>query len=518
MNEPCPPTRADGRRRSSTVVSAIVVIAGIGLRLAFVNHPLDYRLLSRWRESDYAQIARNFYREGGSILYPRIDWRRDTPGYVEMEFPFLPWTASLLYRVFSHREALFRMLSAVLGSATLVIFWRLCARMLPPFGALVGTAAFAFSPQLVMLSSAMQPEAAMLFFLLVAASLIWAWEESARPLTLFAASVAAAAAILAKAPAAHIGLVFAYAVLRRRGTKAFSDVRVYAAATVALLPAVAWYAWAAQFWHQYGNSLGLSNESHFIGLDVLIPPTFLWRNWQIETRTVFTPAGWLLALAALRLPWREVERPAVWYGSVCVFYFLAARTSGDGWAWYYHSISVAPACLLMGAGAAALASSRVFGRRPSWPPGQERRIGVLLACVTIGTLTVATGLKLKNTHYASRDAHGGELYRCAKKFARYVPRGETIVAAGGRMVDERGRSLAHDRPMLFAWMDRRGFCYGDETLSIAKLDEIAQRGGRYWIVYRGELRAKGLRAQAEQRYRLVAKFGSTYSLYDLRGR
>lgn len=483
--------------------------AGIALRVAFVNHPLDHRLLSRWRESDYTQIARNFYREDGNIFYPRIDWRGDTPGYVEMEFPFLPWTASVLYRVFGYREVLFRMLCAIVGSATLVIFWRLCSRMLPPFGVLVGTAAFALSPQLVTLSSAMQPESVMLLFALVAVSLIWAWEERPRPLTLFLASMATAAAILAKSPAAHVGLVFAYVVLRRRGVKVFRDVWVYVAAVVALLPAVMWYAWAARFWHQYGNSLGLSNESHFIGLDVLIPPTFLVGNLKIEALTVFTLAGLLLALAALRLPWRQIERLVVWYGSVCVFYLLAARTSGDGWAWYYHSMSVAPACLLMGAGAAAFVSPGVFGRRWSW------LAGALLACATIGMLADATARKLRNIHHASWRSDGGELYRCAKEIVKHVPTGETIVVSGGRMFDELGHPVAHNRPMLFGWMDREGFCYGDEELSIETLDGIAGRGGRYWIVHRGELEAKGLRAMAGQRYRLVAESGGAYYLYDL---
>ena len=85
------------------------------------------------------------------------------------------------------------------------------------------------------------------------------------------------------------------------------------------------------------------------------------------------------------------------------------------------------------------------------------------------------------------------------------------------MFDGSGRPVAHNRPMLFAWMDRKGFCYGDEQLGLKTLDEIARRGGRDWIVHRGELEEKGLKAKAEQRYRLVAEFRDTYCLYDLRG-
>jgi hypothetical protein len=48
------------------------------------------------------------------------------------------------------------------------------------------------------------------------------------------------------------------------------DGRVYLAAAIALAPAVAWYAWAHHFWTFDGDSLGLADEAHLIGPDVVL--------------------------------------------------------------------------------------------------------------------------------------------------------------------------------------------------------------------------------------------------------
>ena len=180
--------------------------------------------------------------------------------------------------------------------------------------------------------------------------------------------------MLAKLPAAYLGLLFTAVVLRRLGWQALRTPAVYVAALVALLPPLAWYAWADQFWRAYGLSLGFSNESHLIGWDVLLPPTFLFGIALWETLAVFSPTGWLLAVAGLRLPWPRVELPALWYAAVMAFYVIAGRTTADQWAYYYHVLSAAPGALLMGAGVAALREGRVFPARLA--PGDGRGSGV----------------------------------------------------------------------------------------------------------------------------------------------
>jgi hypothetical protein len=489
----------------------LVLLLGVLGRVAYVDRPLDHRLLAAWRQADYTQVARNFHRGDLDILYPQIDWRGDTPGYVEMEFPLVPWLGAALGRVAGYDEALVRLPSSVAAVAALLLFVWLCRRALPPTGAVFAVAAYAVHPLLVPLATSMQPESVMLLLCLLAMTLMWMWDEHPRRSTLFAAAVAVAAAILAKAPAAYLGLVLAYLVFRKQGRRAFAVPSNYAAAVVAIAPPLAWYAWAHQFWLLYGNSLGVSNESHFIGWDMLFPPRFLAGVLKWESR-VFAHAGWLLALAAIVSQRGRAGLALPWYAAVWVFYLVAARTSGDDWAGYYHSLSAAPACLLMGAGVAALWDGRALPA-PRFPSGGQRLAGLLVAGATLALLVRGTVGTI-----AGRDSNAvaQEMRRCVLQFQSHVPADGLIVVRGGRMLDEYGRRVAYNEPMVFAWMDRKGFNYAIEEQGAAILERIAARGGRFWIARAEELALVDLERSAETRYRRLAACGS-YLLYDLRG-
>ena len=67
--------------------------------------------------------------------------------------------------------------------------------------------------------------------------------------------------------------------------------------------------------------------------------------------------------------------------------------------------------------------------------------------------------------------------------------------------------------MVFAWMDRKGFNYPVEDLSARTLDDLAARGGRYWIAGPEDRWS----AIDTSRYRLLARCGDVeYALFDLR--
>lgn len=494
---------------------ALIAVLALGalLRLAWVARPLDHRLISPWRQADYAQIARNFDREGMNPLFPRVDWRGDTPGFVEAELPVVPWLGALLYRLFGEHVQLARAVSAAFSTGALLAFALLARRLLPPDGALLAVAAFALNPLLVHLGASLQPDGLMLMLAILAVLALERWERSGRAGDLLAAAAGVGGAVLTKASAAVLGLVLAAAVLRRRGVSALAAPAVWAAALLAVGPPLAWYAWTHRFWERWGLSLGISNESHLIGLDVLWPPEFLLGNLKWELLGVWTPPGALLALAALRAERSWVRLGLVWYGAACSFYLLAARTSGDDWAFYYHAASVAPACLLAGAGGAALLQERLV------PPGGpfhrwQRPAAALLAAGTVIAAAGATWMLVHHRDHARDDLLA--MRTCALELGELVPADGLIVTNGGDGHDRRGHSVAHNESMLFAWMDRRGFNYANEDAGVETLERIAARGGRWWIARETELDRNGLRAEAAARYPLLAECRQGYALYDLR--
>jgi 4-amino-4-deoxy-L-arabinose transferase-like glycosyltransferase len=500
-------------RGASARLIVALVLAGAAFRLAYVNRPLDHRTLSSWRESDYTQLARNYWREDPNLFHPRIDWRGDGPGLVEMEFPFIPWTAGMLFRLFGYHEAILRALSAMLEIGSLLLFAGLARRLLPEPGALAALAFYAFSPLLVYLSTAMQPEPLMLFFSLLAVILIARWDRTGSTPALFLAAAALGGAILAKAPAACLGLMFAFVVLRRSGMAVLKDIRLWVAAALALAPPAAWYLWARRFWILYGNSLGMSNENPFLRLDMLHHAGWVLGLARLETLRVLMPLGWILLLAARRAPRPTTALPFAWLGSVWIMFIVSARTAAADWAFYYHSIAVAPACLLMGAGVMALrhpGAARVLGLAPG---RRRRRVGTALALGTVILLAAATG-RLIWVRDHDRIENLRAMRACGLRLVTQIPMGGRIVVRGGSMCGSYGYPVAHNRPMMFAWLDRKGFTYGDQELSNPLLTGIADRGGRYWIAEAEEIKGPS-RQEVAASFRLLAKCEPGYYLYDL---
>lgn len=516
---PTPPARRRGSAaiplrwsQPQRALMLLILLIGLLARVAYADRPFDHRSLTAWREADYTQIARNFYREDASILHPRIDWRGDTPGLVEMEFPIAPWLAARLDHVFGYREAWVRAPSVLASLLSLLMFAALGRRALSPAGALVATALFAVNPLLIYLAGAMQPEALMVLFALISAALLLRWDETPRQGTLLLAAAAAAAAVLAKSPAGYLGLLLAYAVIRKQGWRALTAPRNIAALCVMVVPPLAWYVWASQFWRQYGNSLGVSNEAHFIGWDMLVPPSFLATTLQWEILGVFTLSGVLLAIAGMRALRNRDRLVLAWYLAVWALYVLAARTFGKDWAFYYHAAAVAPACLIMGRGASTLIEARLFTGTSSWLAKRQRRLGVLLVLATLVAATVATALLIRKRDF-NPNPHLRDMYECALRFATQVPPNATIVFQGGQAFDDKGHPAAHNKSMPFAWMDRKGFNYADEDLSIATLDRLASRGGEFWFATHAEVMQLGVDRIDGAGFRLVDSCDGKYDLF-----
>ncbi|MBK8270576.1 MAG: glycosyltransferase family 39 protein [Planctomycetes bacterium] len=497
---------------NSRLMLAVILLGSLA-RLWGVDRPLDHRLANAWRSSDYTQIARNFHRESLNPFYPRIDWRGDTPGFVEMEFPLLPWLAALCDRAIGYNEDAIRLFAAAFSIGALLLFSRLARAMLPPVGATFAAAAFAFSPLLVKLGNAMQPEPVMIFFAVLFVLRLVHWQRRPTNVNLLIASACLAAASLAKPPCAIVGLVLLVVVIQSQGVRAFAKPFNYFAALVAAIPVIAWVVWANRFWKLYGNSLGVSNESHWLTWDALWPPEFLIGNLRWESLAVWTPLGWFLGVFALQDRSRGVQMAGLWYLAICLFYLIAGGTSGDDWASYYHSASVPPACLLMGAGLSCILGIRSGDNRLFTSPARARTFAISLSSGVIALLVTASFVAVYR-----RDHHEDlfHMRQCALELSRIIPADGRIVVRGGEKYDELGRPVAYNEPMMFAWMDRKGFNYARSDLSVDTLQDIARRGGQYWIARADELRRMARHADVDNVFRRISACQcGDYCVFDL---
>lgn len=523
---------ADAGSRGVRATWVVVLLFGALLRLPDVTRPFDGRSLAAWREADYTGIARSFARESLDPLHPRVDWRGETPGYAEMEFPIVPWIAGALDRILGENELRMRWLSAAASLAALLVFARLARSALPTAGALAATAFFAAQPLLIFLAPAMQPDGLMVLMILLAVGRLWRYEQGGEARELVAAALLTGASTLVKAPAALVGFLLIDAVLRRHGLRALLRREVWGAAVCALLPVAAWYGWAHHFWLEYGLSLGLSNETHRLSVAALVDPQQWLGNVKVEVQRVFTWPGLLLVGAALFVRPKPPPEPSVappgaslscaplrwaplrWAAAVALFYFLMLDTSGDAWAFYYHALSCAPAALLMGMGVGALFDAAAI------TPVEHRGKACALkaAALTLAIATLAFEARSAYGLRADRDRQEDlpRDFASAEQFRPLIPAGARIVVSGGEPTDRHGHPVAHNISTWFAWLDRRGFSYvkGDATLT--HLSQFASFAPIYWIASGHELADPAFRAAVEALHRRVASCGDDYHLFELR--
>jgi hypothetical protein len=522
-----------------------------------------------WRESDVAGIARNFYREGMNILYPRIDWRGDGPGFVEMEFPLFPWLAAVLYKAFGPYEILGRVLAFSFSIAAFFFFYKLATLLLPEFARNIALLFFAMSPLPIHIAATFQPDGLMYAAYLCAAYGFLRWIEEGSASSYWLALGALTLAILAKAPAAHLLLFFGLASLHRMGLAALRSGKLWLLALLSLLPSALWYKHAYSVWIDFGNSLGLSNVEHVAGSTLLRDPALILGIAKQEYLFVWMETGVLAAAAAVVFQFRSkaVRYCALWLVAVGVFYLVAAPTASSLWARYYHVVAVPPAALLFGLGvdalrrlatrgqqqrivaaaAAALAVGVVIARRLGLV-GALRESGLarlpdslvwflafaaaslmllgfvwrksetseLWAAYFFFFVIFATlGFELHQVSYIYIGHSSAESYDCVRdSFGPARPPESLIVASGGGCSPPFGRRSAHNASYMFYWLDRKGFNLCVEEQSVAVLAEFARRGATHFV---GEEWALAYRPEFRKELERFERIGSCggAALYDL---
>ena len=525
-----------------------ICLLGIGLRAVDVWRPVDGTIRDSWREPDVAGIARNFYREGMNPLYPRIDWRGDGPGFVESEFPIYPWTVACLYHVFGYHEELLRVVSFVLSLLTLALFVRIATEHLSRPAAVLAAGFFAINPLAIRMASAIQPEPLMCLGYLAGAYWFERWCRTQARRDFMLALGTTTLAILAKFPAAHIGLLFAGLCLQHFGWRAALRRELWLFGLVSLGLPLLWYWHAHSLFVEYGNSLGMSNEAYqrIASLNFLAAlKETLPGIAAIELDLIWMPAGIMLGAVGLWTAARDVRQRwlAMWLIALVAYFVVTGRTTGEDWASHYHFVAVAS--MLMGIGASRLmdaiwqvsaapsgleinCDSRTQGGAPDgrlpwaglslprWggtakgPIGQHRFLRFGLVLSTSGIALVLCALTVmhaaKRTWWDMRPHGHDELFAAAEQFRPFLPSDAVLVASGANQVDQWGLERAFNAPYFFFWTDHKGFTLGNSDQTVEKLEQLRRRGAKFLIAERRCLKVRPeFEDELKQNYRLVAE-------------
>jgi hypothetical protein len=195
---------------------------------------------------------------------------------------------------------------------------------------------------------------------------------------------------------------------------------------------------------------------------------------------------------------RVVAFSLVWLLAVSVFYFIAARTTGDEWATYYHIFSLPVAALLIGLGGGELR------RRARESNGLSRLVYAGFALGAFGLIFLYQA-KLIRADVLERRIPDQNLV-CARELGPAMVKPGLILASGNTCLDDTGYPVAYNASYMFYWLHRRGFNICVEEQSVEKVEDFARQGAVYFIAEKERMEKKpGFEAALRKRFRVVAE-------------
>jgi len=471
-----------GLMKPANIAIFVIFVGAFLVRLPGAFHPIDK---ASWRECDLGSVSRNFVSEGMDVFYPRIDWRGDGPGFAEMELPLYSYLTALTYKAFGVNDELGRLWSLLFSLGTLFFFFRLAREYLSTIPATIAFAFFAFNPLIVEESTAIQPEGLMLLAYVGAAYFFIKWLRTNSNADFLGAATLTALTLLAKASSAHIGIFFVILLLEKYGWEIIKQAKVWLFGAITLVPFALWYVHAKHLWTTYGNSLGVSNEYHWIGWDFFTNSYFIKGILKTEAIYVWVSAGILVAAFGI---WRGyLDRTAkhglIWLGAVYLFYIVASRTAADDWAYYYHAFSIPPFALLFGLGIKSIGEyARELGDSYGRSTVPQRLVQMLVVLLIIAS-TLATfafeARQVRANVTEERVPSPGFVF--AQGVKQQLPHDGPILVSGGHCRDNDGYQIAYNASYLLYWLDRKGWNICVEEQSVNNVSEYARKGAVYFV-------------------------------------
>jgi len=328
--------------------------------------------------------------------------------------------------------------------------------------------------------------------------------------------------LLAKAPSAHIGLFFGILLIEKYGWGIFRQGRVWLFGVLSLLPAALWYFHAKNLWITYGNSLGVSNEYHWIGWDFFTNTDFIAGILRSELFYVWAIFGLIVGAFAVWRGFNEEtgKHSLLWLASIFALYLLAARTTSEDWANYYHVFSIPPVALIFGFSIKKLwdyarESADNFSRHSLIVNlGKAFILFVVIAAIFASLLIQARSVRANFLGHRVDDS----AYACAEKIKPALTTRGLIVASGGHCVDKNGYALAYNASFMFYWLERKGWNVCIEEQSIDRIRILAAKDAKYFVAQRSMLREKaGFEDELRRDYPVTAECDE-FLVFDLTGR
>ena len=465
-------------RSSRYHLAALLALAAVVWLRAWLNADA---LIIGWRPTDSATIALNYLHGGFRFLYPQVNWGGAGPGYVETEFPLIPYVTAVLYRLFGIHDALALLIPIASGFGLVASVYLLVRHVHGCAAAFFAGAFTALSPAVAISATGMFHDAFMLFLGVAGLYLLARWVEENRRWQFLTSACAVALALLEKPTVLHLGIPMLYLFILKYGRGFWKARALWLFGAITLLPSCLWYWHAHSLYVTYHNTFGIlgAGYSKLATWDILSDPAFYVRTMTHVAKFELTPLVSLAFLYGLLRPseFRPRYLLHVWCGAVLFYVLVVATGVSIGEEWYLLPV-VPPGSAIAGVGAVAtirgLESRDALAR---WPRGRAAlsAAGVMIVAASMAYFHYSHG---KGNFYNRQSAS----FRKTGLAIRSVTEPGSLLIVVDYLMDSRTPINSMSTPDVFYFSDRRGWYCSMAWLSRARIERTRALGARYLVI------------------------------------
>ena len=471
-----------------------------------------------WRSTDMASIALNYYRNGFHFFMPQVNWGGNGPGFVEMEFPVIPFLLAVFFKIFGVTEWPALIIPVLSGLGLVAVVYLFCRDLFDPATGFMAGLFTAVSPPMTAMSIALWPDPPMIFCGALGLYALTRWVMKGGRGTFLLGALATSLSILLKITGLYLGLPILYLCYVRYGSGFWKKGVVWLLAAFILMAPLLWYIYAHTLFLEYHNTFGIITGGFlkFATTQILLDPSFYFLSLGRMVFYHFTPMVFLFFVFGIlaRQPDRLRYVFHVWFGAIIVYFLVAAKGVSIGHFQYMLPV-VPPGAAVSGVGVMVILKK--LGASPRLSRMTRRATLALLAVLFIAGVVWATYV-YQVPKFTTEEWNHDRMTGLA--VGRMTPPGSLIVVVDNQMGGPPEGIMTP--PNVFYFSDRRGWYV---ALSWLKGDLIEQRrraGAQFLVItantvslFNGEY--AGARDYLTSRYPIIFNHEAGV-MYDLRPR
>jgi 4-amino-4-deoxy-L-arabinose transferase-like glycosyltransferase len=459
--------------RNNLYTLIVIILLGLFLRLPSINVPLLDQ--NAWRQTDTASIAKNFYENNFSILYPQVNWGGASSGFAESEFQIYPFIVAILYKFFGFHDWLGRLVSLIFFIFSTVLLYRLTQKIFDDKTALFSILFFMISPLNIQFGRAFMPTSTLVFCSIASIYYFSEWIDDEKWIFFMLSSIATAFAILIKPPSLYLGLPLLYLALKKHQKSTFGQWRLWLFAALVLLPSVWWYNHAHQIFLESQVTFGLwgGGYSKFGNLNYWLNIDFYRTLGSRLLKDILPIGGLIFAFIGIFLKSEKTNYVFFWWGIALSIYILIVA-EGHFTHYYYQMPLVPVLCVYAGKGLSYLwdfyfIKFAFFRNRKAWK----------LVLSALFVLMTVSGLARQQQYLSFKP----ERLAYGKRVDQLTEKNSLIIFGGWNKGPHLQVKYPPRDPIDFYFSNRKGWEVNLDNWTLQLIEDYKQQGAAYFATF-----------------------------------